>query len=76
MSGATIFQIVLLVLVFLVWAWLLYRTVTLLQSRGRLGEELGRWLRSQEDRKDRNTVLFLTFVLAAMIVMQLALPSG
>ena len=27
-----------------------------------VGEEIGRWFRSPEDRRDRNTLLFLTFV--------------
>jgi len=76
MSGATIFQLVLLALVFIAWAWLLYRTITLLQARGKLGPELGRWFRSPDDKRDRNTLLFLTFVLAAMLFMQFALPSA
>ncbi len=76
MSGATIIQLILLALVFLAWAWLLFRTITLLQSRGGIGAELGRWFRSPEDRRDRNTLLFLTFVLAAMLFMQIALPAS
>ena len=53
MSGATIIQLTLFALVFLAWVWLLVRTITLLQSRGGVGEEIGRWFRSPEDRRDR-----------------------
>lgn len=76
MSGATVFQIILLLLVFLAWAWLVYRTINVLQARGGVGRELGKWFKSPEDKKDRNTLFFLTFVLAAMLVMQIALPSA
>lgn len=72
MSGALIFQLILLVLVFIAWAWLLLRTISVARSRGGIGA----WLRSAEDRKDRNTFLFLTVVLAIMLASQLALPSA
>jgi hypothetical protein len=76
MSGATIFQLILLALVFFAWAWLLMRTISLLQSRGGIGTAFGPWFRSPDDRKDRNTLLFLTFVLAVMLTLQFALPSA
>jgi hypothetical protein len=76
MSGGAIFQLVLLALVFVAWAWLMVRTISLLQARGGIGAEFGEWWRSPDDRKDRNTLLFLTFVLAAMAAMQIALPTA
>ena len=68
MSG-TIIRIVLLALVFLAWAWILFRAVT---AEG----GFGRWFKAAETRRDRNTFLFLTFVLAAMVATELALPAG
>ena len=56
MSGGTIFQLILLALVFIAWAWLLFRTISLLQARGGIGAEFGEWWRSPDDRKDRNTL--------------------
>lgn len=76
MNGATTIQIVLLVLVLIAWGWVLFSTLSRLRARGSLGSEIGRWFRSPEDRKDRNTFLFLTFVLAAMVLMQVALPAA
>lgn len=72
MSGALIFQLILLGLVFVAWAWLLLRTIATVRSRGGIGA----WVRSAEDRRDRNTFLFLTLVLAIMLASQLALPAG
>jgi hypothetical protein len=67
---------VLLALVFLAWAWLLIRTITLLQSRGGIGTAFGPGSAAPKTGRDRNTLLFLTFVLAAMLTMQFALPAG
>ena len=87
-TGQTI-QLVLQGLVFLAWAALMFRTLFLLRSRsvsetggafpgpGQFLTQLGRWLRAPEDRQDRNTLFFLTFVLAAMIASSVLLgPPG
>ena len=67
MTG-TLIRTILLVLVLIAWAWILF---------GALRREggFGHWFRAPETRKDRNTFLFLTFVLAAMVAMQVALPA-
>ena len=78
MTTAITIRLVLLGLVFVAWAWLMFRTLSILNDRTQGGgsflSELGRWFRNTEDRRDRNTLLFLTFVLAAMILMQTTLP--
>ncbi len=79
MSTAATIRLVLLLLVFIAWAWLAFRTLTVVSDRakadGSFLSQLGQWFRDPDDRRDRNTLLFLTFVLAAMIFMQLALPA-
>ncbi|MGP1356112.1 hypothetical protein [Roseicyclus sp.] len=67
MTG-TLIRTILLVLVLIAWAWIL---VGALRREGGFGH----WFRASETRKDRNTFLFLTFVLAAMVAMQVALPA-
>jgi hypothetical protein len=69
MSGALIFRLVLLVLVAIAWAWLAFRAVT---AEGGFGA----WLRATETKRDRSTLVFLTFVLAAMVAMLVLLPAG
>jgi hypothetical protein len=69
MSGALIFRLVLLVLVAIAWAWLAFRAVT---AEGGFGA----WLRAPETKRDRSTLVFLTFVLAAMVAMLVLLPAG
>jgi hypothetical protein len=79
MSTAETIRLILLALVFLAWVWLMFRTISVVSDRakseGSFGSQLGNWFRDPDDRKDRNTLLFLTFVLAAMIFMQVALPA-
>jgi hypothetical protein len=67
MTGTTI-RTILLLLVALAWAWTLFGA---LRSDG----GFSRWFSAPETRRDRNTFLFLSFVLAAMIAMQVALPA-
>jgi len=77
MTGALVFRLVLLALVFVAWGWLLLRTIT--QAGGHrdgLGAGLGQWLRDPEAKRDRSTLFFLTFVLAAMLAMLVLLPAG
>ncbi|PWK59755.1 hypothetical protein [Roseicyclus mahoneyensis] len=87
-TGQTI-QLILQSLVFLAWAILMYRTLFMLRRRameetgnafpgpGQFITQVGRWLRAPEDRSDRSTLLFLTFVLFAMIATSALLgPPG
>ena len=79
MSTGQIIQLVLQGLVFIVWAIMMYRTLFLFRRRaaeetgrpfpgtGQFLKQAGRWLRSPEDRSERNTLLFLTFVLVVMV---------
>lgn len=76
-TGATI-RLVLQALVFIAWAFLLVRTLGLLRARDTdrtggafpsgagLVAQAKYWLTSAEDRSERSTLLFLTFVLIAM----------
>lgn len=78
-TGQTI-QLVLQGLVFLAWAGLMFRTLFLLRSRaeaetgnaipgpGQFLTQIGHWLRAEEDKSERNTLFFLTFVLLVMSV--------
>ena len=78
-TGQTI-QLVLQGLVFLAWTGLMFRTLFLLRARaveqtgngmpglGQFVAQVGRWLRSDEDRAERKTLGFMTFVLLAMSV--------
>lgn len=77
MTGAAIFRLVLLMLVFLAWALLAYRAFAVAASHeAGLGAGLKTWLRSPETKRDRSTLSFLTLVLAAMLAMRLLLPAG
>lgn len=80
MSGVATFRLVLLILVVMVWAYLAYRTFALCQARAEaegngLSTQIAQWFRAPEDRKDRNTFLFISFVLAAMLATR-ALGTG
>lgn len=78
MSTGQIIQLVLQGLVFIVWAFMMYRTLFLFRRRaaeetgqafpstGQFLKQAGRWLRSPEDRSERNTLFFLTAVLIVM----------
>lgn len=78
MSAGQTIQLVLQGLVFLAWAGLMFRTLFLFRARAaeETGSPLpgpvqfltqaGRWLRSDEDRAERKTLFFMTFVLVAM----------
>lgn len=82
MSGVQIFRLVLLGLVFLVWTGLMLRTLFVLRARasesggqqtpgpGGFLRQVGRFLSAPEDRRDRNTLAFLTVVMAIMIGTQ------
>lgn len=76
-TGQTI-QLVLQGLVFLAWAALMFRTLFLLRDRAaeetgstfpgpvQFITQAGRWLKSDEDKAERKTLFFMTFVLLAM----------
>lgn len=80
MSTGQIIQLVLQGLVFLAWAGLMFRTLFLLRARaveqtgtgfpglGQFFAQTAHWLRSDEDRAERKTLAFMTFVLLAMSV--------
>jgi hypothetical protein len=58
------------VLVAIAWAWLAFRAVTPRKAAsGRVAARPG-------NRSDRSTLVFLTFVLAAMVAMLVLLPAG
>jgi hypothetical protein len=77
MTGALIFRLVLLVLVAIAWGWLALRIFALLGTyEGSFAQRLGQWMRRPEDKRDRSTFLFLTFVLVAMLAMLILLPAG
>lgn len=79
-TGQTI-RFVLEALVFIAWAFMMYRMLFTLRARnaeqgggpvpstGGFMGQLKYWLGSEEDKQDRKTLFFLTFVLAAMIAM-------
>ncbi len=76
-TGATI-RLVLQLLVFIAWAFMMFRTLMLFRSRdadrnggpfpstGGFMAQAKFWLSSDEDKQDRKTLFFLTFVLIAM----------
>lgn len=71
-TGQTI-QTVLMILVFLAWAGMLVRAVSVWRQRAQaegdgVVAQAGQWFRAPEDRSERNTFLFLTFVLAVMVL--------
>ena len=72
MSTGQIIQTVLLGLVVLAWAGLLLHSVTLWRRRaqkagGSALRQVGHWLRAPEDKSERGTLAFLTFVLLVMV---------
>lgn len=81
MSTGQIIRFVLEALVFAAWAYMMYRMLFTLRGRdadegggmfpstGGFMAQLKYWLGSDEDKQDRKTLFFLTFVLAAMIAM-------
>lgn len=72
MSTGQIIQTILMALVFLAWAGLIGRTLALWRRRAAQGrggtilKQAGRWLRAPEDKSERGTLMFLTFVLLVM----------
>lgn len=70
-------------LVFIAWAFMMFRTLFLFRSRdadqgggpfpstGGFIAQLKYWLGSEEDRNERKTLFFLTFVLFAMNAMNI-----
>lgn len=88
MSGGAIFQLVLQALVLLVWAILIFRLIFTLRDRaaaetgatpngrGQFMHQFGQWLKSPQDRQERNAILFLTFVLIAMTLSSALLSPG
>ncbi|MEJ6392898.1 hypothetical protein V8J82_06520 [Gymnodinialimonas sp. 2305UL16-5] len=78
MTTPQIIRLALQTLVFIVWAIMMFRTLFTLRQRGEAETgrtfpspgafltQLGYWLKSDEDRMDRKTLFFLTFVLIAM----------
>lgn len=81
MSNGQTICLVLELLVFVAWAFMMYRMLFTLRSRnaeqgggpfpsnGGFMAQLKYWLGSDEAKQDRKTLFFLTFVLAAMIAM-------
>lgn len=81
MSNGQTIRLVLELLVFVAWAFMMYRMLFTLRSRdadqgggpfpstGGFMAQLKYWIGSDEDKQDRKTLFFLTFVLAAMIAM-------
>jgi len=88
-TGQTI-QLLLQGLVFLAWAAMMFRTIFLFRSRAadetgiaipgpvQFLKQAGRWLQSPDDRSERNTLFFLTFVLLVMSLTTafLGAPGG
>ena len=80
MTTGQIFQLILQGLVFVAWAILMFRMLFTLRRRaeaetgqvfngpGTFLRHMGHWMRSPEDKSERSTLLFLTFVLLAMTV--------
>jgi hypothetical protein len=78
MSTGAIIRLVLQALVFAAWAFMMYRTLFTFRSRdadqnggpfpstGGFIAQAKYWLKSDEDKSDRKTLFFLTFVLIAM----------
>ncbi|ABD56940.1 hypothetical protein [Jannaschia sp. CCS1] len=76
-TGGTI-RLVLQGLVFLLWAAMMFRMLFTVTQRSRdnggpdiptvggFTGQLSHWLRSEEDKSERKTLFFLTFVLIAM----------
>ncbi|MBY6203014.1 hypothetical protein KUV65_16700 [Maritalea mobilis] len=87
MNTGLIIRLVTMALVFLAWAGLMFRTLFLFREReversgagipstGGFIRQLGFWLKNPADRKDRQTLFFLTAVLIAMAAIQ-AMVAG
>ena len=83
MSTGQIIRLALQALVFIVWAIMMFRTIFLWRARsqgeggpaiptvGGFSAQIKYWLRSEEDRSERKTLFFLTFVLIAMNAMNI-----
>lgn len=82
MNGTALIRLVLVILVFLVWAGLAIRALLLWRQRaaeapgGSMMQQAAAWMRNPADRPDRRTLFLFTAVLAAMIAMQALLPEG
>lgn len=78
-TGGTI-RLALQGIVFLLWAAMMFRALYVVNQRsndargsnmpstGGFITQLGHWLRSDEDKNERKTLFFLTFVMVAMNV--------
>ncbi|MBY4893936.1 hypothetical protein KUL25_14350 [Rhodobacteraceae bacterium N5(2021)] len=80
MSTGQIIRVVLEVLVFAAWAYMTYRMVTTAQQRAAakgdtLTAQIRAWFTSPDDKQDRNTFVWLSLVLAAMIATNVLLPQ-
>ncbi|MHA7887356.1 MULTISPECIES: hypothetical protein [Roseicyclus] len=78
MSTGQIIQTVLMGLVFIAWAALMLRAVSLWRSRaheagGSVPRQIGHWLRAPEDKSERSTLMFLSVVLLVMVGTTLTL---
>jgi hypothetical protein len=72
MSTGQIIQTVLMGLVFIAWAALMLRAIALWWRRaqeagGGALQQVGQWLRAPEDKSERGTLMFLSFVLLVMV---------
>lgn len=86
-TGQTI-RLVLQALVFIAWAFMMYRMLFTIRARdtdqtggpfpstGGFMAQLKFWLSSKEDRNDRKTLFFLTFVLVTMIAIDVLAARG
>ena len=85
MNTGDIIRLALQALVFIAWAFMMYRMLFTLRTRnedqsggafpstGGFMAQFKYWLSSEEDRQDRKTLFFLTFVLIAMNAMNVLL---
>ncbi|MEM7723249.1 MAG: hypothetical protein AAF376_12835 [Pseudomonadota bacterium] len=77
MTGADIFRLILLILVIAVWAMLTWGVHKKLHARAEAegnsaSDQFGIWWKGAEDRKERNTFLFLTVAILIMAALQIA----
>lgn len=78
MSVGEIIRFTLEVLVFAAWAFMAYRMVMTVRARdqaqggGFLGQ-MKQWFKNEDDVQDRNTLVWLTLILAAMIATNVLL---
>lgn len=85
MTTGQIIQLVLQALVFIAWAGLTFRTLVLFRTRAvaesgdiapgprQFIRQAARWLRAPEDKSERKTLVFLTFVLLVMSLSSVVL---